>query len=100
MVRVVGHEDEVVHLHVAVRDLIRVEVCQSLRKDGQHHFHRDVKKDNIIFVAVRDLLRVEVCQILRGWGGGCGTRKVDIRLSGKGEFKLPWRTAGFLKSSR
>jgi len=27
-------------------------------------------------------------------------RKVDIRLSGKWEFKLPWRKAGLLKSSR
>jgi len=27
-------------------------------------------------------------------------RKVDIRLPGKGEFKLPWRKAGLLKSSR
>ena len=26
--------------------------------------------------------------------------KVDIRLSGKWEFKLPWRKAGLIKSSR
>ena len=26
-------------------------------------------------------------------------REVDVRLSGKWEFKLPWRKAGLLKSS-
>ena len=29
-----------------------------------------------------------------------GDRKVDIRLTGKGNSKLPWRRAGLLKSSR
>ena len=29
-----------------------------------------------------------------------GSRKVDSRLSGKWEIKLPWRKAGLLKSSR
>ena len=34
------------------------------------------------------------------WGTSKSTRKADIKLSGKWEFKLPWRKAGLLNLSR
>ena len=77
---------------------------KECEENEQHQKHRWIRTSRL---SMKNSLSVGFGVQVRGVAqlGEAGKkvhrpRKVDIRLSGKGNSKLPWRRAGLLKSSR